>query len=67
MTHGFSELVVGGVFFAPFVAYVVVVLVLSLVFRPILRSLRVAGLFSHPSIAGLSFFVIVLGLLTVFF
>jgi Protein of unknown function (DUF1656) len=67
MMHSFSEFMVGGVFLAPFVAYVVVALVLLLIFRPILRALKVAGLFSHPSIAGLSFFVIVLGLLTIFF
>jgi hypothetical protein len=67
MMHGFSELVVGGVFLAPFVTYVVAALTLLLVLRPVLRSLRVANLFSHPSIAGLSLFVIILGLLTVFF
>jgi Protein of unknown function (DUF1656) len=67
MMHGFSELVVGGVFLAPFVTYVVAALTLLLVLRPVLRSLRVANLFSHPSIAGLSLFVIILGLLTLFF
>jgi Protein of unknown function (DUF1656) len=67
MTHGFSELTVGGVFFAPFVAYVIMALALFLALRPILRSLDVANLFSHPSVAGLSLFVIILGLLTVFF
>lgn len=67
MTHGFSELTVGGILLAPFVAYVIVSLVLLLVLRPILRSLRAGSLFSHPSIAGLSLFVIILGLLTVFF
>jgi hypothetical protein len=67
MTHAFSELTVGGVFFAPFVTYVIVALALFLAFQPILRSLGVASLFSHPSIAGLSLFVIILGLLTVFF
>jgi hypothetical protein len=67
MTHGFSELTVGGVFFAPFVTYVIVALGLFLAIRQILRSLEVASLFSHPSVAGLSLFVIILGLLTLFF
>ena len=40
MMHPFSELVVGGVFLAPFVAYAVASLIIVLALRPILRLLR---------------------------
>jgi hypothetical protein len=66
MMHPFSELVIGGVFLAPFVAYAVASLVIVLVLRPILRLLRVQEMFSHPSVAALSLHVLILGLLTVF-
>jgi hypothetical protein len=65
MTHPFSELVIGGVFLAPFVAYAVAALVIVLVLRPILHRARVREMFSHPSIAALSLYVVILGLLTV--
>jgi hypothetical protein len=67
MTHSFSELVVGDVLLAPFVAYAVAALVVFLIHRPILRLLDFAKLFSHPSIAELSVYVTILGVLTVFF
>jgi hypothetical protein len=67
MTHPFRELVVGGVLLAPFVTYAVAALAMFLVLRPILRLSGFARLFSHPSIAELSVYVTVLGLLTVFF
>jgi hypothetical protein len=51
MMHSFSELVIGGVFLA---------------LRPIRRVLRIREIFSHPSIAALSLYVVILGLLTVF-
>ena len=66
MMHPFSELVIGGVFLASFVAYAVASLVIILVLRPILRLLRVQEMFSHPSVAALSLYVLILGLLTVF-
>jgi hypothetical protein len=66
MMHPFSELVIGGVFLAPFVAYAVASLVIVLVLRPILRLLRVQEMFSHPSVAALCLYVVILGLLTVF-
>jgi hypothetical protein len=67
MTHSFSDLVVGGVFVAPFVAYAVSALIIMLVLRPLRRLVRFGEMFSHPSIATLSLYVVILGLLTVFF
>jgi hypothetical protein len=64
--HSFSELVIGGVFLAPFVTYAVASLVIVLVLRPMLRIGRFSEMFSHPSIAALSLYVVILGLLTVF-
>ena len=67
MTHPFSELVVGDVLLAPFVTYAVAALAIFLVLRPILGLTGFARLFSHPSIAELSVYVTILGLLTVLF
>jgi hypothetical protein len=67
MTHTFPELTVGGVLVAPFVAYALAALLIVLVVRPILRFIGFEKLFSHPSIAELSLYVTVLGLLTVLF
>jgi hypothetical protein len=66
MMHSFSELVIGGVLVAPFIAYAVAALVSIVALRPILRVLRIREVFSHPSIAALSLYVVILGLLTVF-
>ena len=66
MMHSFSELVIGDVFLAPFIAYAAAALVIILAVRPILRVLRIREIFSHPSIAALSLYVVILGLLTVF-
>jgi hypothetical protein len=63
MTHTFRELVVGGVLLAPFVTYAVAALAIVLIIRPILRFTRVAKGFSHASIAELSLYVTILGLL----
>ena len=66
MTHPFTELVVGGVLFAPFLAYAAASLAIVLALRPILRLVGFFKLFSHPSIAALGLYVMVFGLLTVF-
>ena len=66
MTHTFRELVVSGVLFAPFVTYAITVLVVILISRPVLRFTEFAKLFSHASIAELSVYVTVLGLLILF-
>ncbi len=67
MTHPFYELTVGGVLLAPFVSYAVAALAIFLLLRPMLRLIGVPALFSHPSIAALSLYVVILGLLTVIF
>lgn len=66
MSHTFSELVIGGVLVAPFVTYIVAALAIVLALRPVLRAVGFVRLFSHPSVAELSLYVTVLGLLTVF-
>jgi hypothetical protein len=65
MTHPFYELMVGGVLLAPFVRYAAAALAIFLVLRPVLHLIGFSGLFSHPSIAELSLYVTILGLLTV--
>ena len=67
MTHTFPELVVGGVLLAPFITYAAAALVMFLLLRPVLRLTGFARLFSHPSIAELSLYVTILGLITVLF
>lgn len=61
MTHDFHELVIGGVLFAPFVAYALAALAIILLLRPILHLIGFAKMFSHASIAELSLYVAVLG------
>jgi len=63
--HTFPELVLGSVFVAPFVTYAAMALAILLALRPLLRLCRFEKLFSHPAVAELSLYVIVLGLLTV--
>jgi hypothetical protein len=67
MTHPFYELTVGGVLLAPFVSYAVAALAIFLLLRPVLHLIGLQSLFSHPSVAALSFYVTILGLLTVLF
>ena len=67
MAHTFAELVVGGVLFAPFVAYLVAALVLIVVLRPLLHVVGFAKMFSHASIAELSLGVIILCFLVLLF
>ena len=64
MTHPFSDVVIDGVLVSSFVAYAVIALIIFLLSRPILYRLRLAAVFSHPSVAGLSLYVIILGLVT---
>ena len=63
MTHTFRELVVGGILFAPFVTYAVAALAVVLIIRLVLRFTGFAKMFSHASIADLSVYVTILGLL----
>ncbi len=64
MTHPFSDVAIGGVLVAPFAAYAAMALIIFLLLRPILHRLRLVDMFSHPSVAGLSLYVTILGLVT---
>ena len=67
MTHTFYELVVGGVLVAPFLSYAVTALIVIVVIRPVLHLVGFSRIFSHPSVAELSLYVTVLGLLVLLF
>ncbi len=67
MTHTFRELVIGGVLVAPLIWYAVAALAVVLVLRPILNLVGFSRIFSNPSIAELSLYVTVLGLLVLLF
>jgi hypothetical protein len=66
MTHTFRELVIGGVLLAPIVSYAAIALVLFLLLRPVLRLVGFSNFFSNPSLAELSLYVTMFGLLTLF-
>jgi hypothetical protein len=65
--HSFSELIIGDVFVAPFIAYAVAALAMFLALRPILHLCGFDKLFSNPGLAELSLYVTILGLLTIAF
>jgi hypothetical protein len=67
MTHTFRELVIGGVFVAPFVTYATVALFAWLLIRPLQRFVGFSRIFSNAAIAELSLYAIILGLLVLFF
>jgi Protein of unknown function (DUF1656) len=67
MTQTYRELVIGGVLFAPLVAYAAAAIVIFLVLRPVLHSIGVFRLISHPPIAELSLYIAILGLLALLF
>ena len=67
MTHTFYELVIGGVLVSPFISYAVAALIVTVVIRPILHLVGFSRIFSHPSVAELSLYVTVLGLLVLLF
>lgn len=66
MTGSFRELVVGGVLIAPVVSYLAVTLMLIVILRPILHRIGFSQYFSRPSIAELSLYVAVFGLVTLY-
>jgi len=66
VTHPFPDVVIDGVLVAPFAADAVIALIIFLLLRRLLHRLRLVGMFSHPSIAGLSLYVTILGLVTLF-
>ena len=65
MTHGFSELTIGGVLVAPFVMYAGAAIAIFTVLRPVLHLIAFDRAFSNPPIAELSLYVLILGLLIV--
>ena len=67
MARTFSELIVGGVLFAPLVTYLLTALVVIIVLRPLLHVAGFARMFSHTAIAELSLYVAILGLLMLLF
>jgi hypothetical protein len=67
MTHGFSELTIGGVLVAPFVMYAGVAIAIFAVLRPVLHLIAFDRAFSNPPVAELSLYVLILTLLIVLF
>jgi hypothetical protein len=67
MTHTFRELVIGGVLLAPIVSYAAVALFLVFMLRPLLHLVKFPSYFSNPSLAELSLYVAIFGLLTLLF
>lgn len=67
MTHTFYELIIGGVLVAPFISYAAAALIVILTIRPVLHLVGFSRIFSHPSVAELSLYVTVLGLLVLLF
>jgi hypothetical protein len=65
VTHTYRELIIGGVLVAPVVRYAAVALLLFLLLRPVLHLVGFSKFFSSPSLAELSVFVTIFGLLTV--
>ena len=67
MTHTYRELVLGGVLIAPIVAYAATALLMFLLLRPLLHIVGFARLFSNASLAELSLYAAIFGLLGLFF
>ena len=65
MTHGFSELTIGGVLVAPFVIYAGTAIAIFAVLRPVLHLIAFDRAFSNPPVAELSLYVLILTLLIV--
>ena len=67
MTHGFPELVIGGVLIAPFVTYAAAALVLMVLLRPLLRLVGFEQAFGNPAAALLGLYVMILASLIILF
>jgi uncharacterized protein DUF1656 len=67
MTHTYRELILGGVLVAPIVPYAAIALMLFLLLRPLLHLVGFSRFFSNPSLAELSLYVTMFGLLTLLF
>jgi Protein of unknown function (DUF1656) len=66
MTRTYHELIIGGVLIAPIVAYAGIALLLFALLRPLLRAVGFARYFSNPSLAELSLYITMFGLLALF-
>ncbi len=67
MSHPFSELVVGGVLVAPFVAYGTASLIVVLLLRPLLVLACFESVFRDPPLALLCVYLLVLATLMLLF
>jgi hypothetical protein len=67
MMHSFPELTIGGVLIAPFVIYAGAAIAIFAVLRPFLHLVAFDRVFSNPSVAELSLYVVILALLIVLF
>ncbi|MCQ8242180.1 DUF1656 domain-containing protein [Rhizosaccharibacter radicis] len=67
MIAGYRELVIGGVFVAPFVTYVLAALLVTLALTPVLRRVPIKRVFANPSLARLCLYLQVLAVLLVLF
>ncbi|TJV21399.1 MAG: DUF1656 domain-containing protein [Mesorhizobium sp.] len=64
MTPRFYDLIIGGVMFAPILAYGAIGLIVALVLRPILRWISFSTWFLSPSIAEFSLYMAIFSLIT---
>jgi hypothetical protein len=67
MTNTYRELVIGGVLVTPIVSYAATALLVFLLLRPLLHLVGFSGFFSNPSVAQLSLYILIFGLLTLLF
>jgi hypothetical protein len=67
MMHGFHESTVGGVLVAPFAIYAGAAIAIFAVLRSFLHLAAFDRVFSHPPVAELSLYVLILALLIMLF
>lgn len=65
MMHSFPELTIGGVLIAPLVMYAGAAIAIFVLLRPLLHLIGFNRAFSHPPVAELSLYVLILALLIV--
>jgi hypothetical protein len=67
MTHTFREFILGGVLVAPIAYYAVAAVILFVMLRPVLHLMGFSKYFSNPSIAELSLYIAIFGMLTLYY
>ena len=67
MTHAFREVIIGGVLVAPVLSYLLAIIMIIAMLRPILHFIGFSRLFSNPPVAELGLYVAIFGLLMVLF